>query len=116
MSQPFRVAKLLRDEHWPAFHALALDTLTTIDDLHGWLRDHGYQVSRGAVHNYARYCRRGVLFDLRRQLGGRSDAELRRQLAAWAENLSGEALTSLAFQAAFLATVEARSGGAKKGI
>lgn len=117
MSQPFRVAKLLSDEHWPAFHTLALDTRTTVDDLHGWLAEHGYRVSRGAVHNYPRYCRRGLLFDLRAKLGTRSDGALRRQLAAWAARLSGVGLMSVVFQAAFLATVEGtRRRGPSKGL
>lgn len=115
MSRHFQVAKLLSGRDRRAFHARAANEVTTIDALRGWLKDRGYTVSRGAVHNYARHVRRGFLSDMRRQLSARSDAELRRKLTAWARQLAGAELVSVAFLAAFHADAKARREGRTKG-
>jgi hypothetical protein len=116
MGRQYRIAKLLSTEDRETFRAMALEEgIVTIEGLHKWLLDRGYKVSHGAVYNYARHCRRGGLGLMQRQFGGQSDAQLRKKLAAWARQLTGTELASVAFLAAFHAEARTRRAGQTKG-
>lgn len=107
MSQPFKIEQILTDEHWGAFHELVMDRGVTLNALQAWLRERGYTVCRGAIHNYRKAVRARGLFDVRQALGCKNDAQARQRVAAIASGLEGGDLSALLSYAAFLARVAA---------
>lgn len=97
-----QLIRILKDEDWDAFHALASDVRQTTDDLWGWLLSRGYVISRSAVWRYVAACRDRAMFPARSTLGCRSDSALRRKLTAWIQTLQGAELAMVGVMAAFL--------------
>jgi len=111
MSLPFAIERRLSLAHLKLFQASCDDPRMTVSNLHKWLGNQGYKISRSAVGNYRRHRRDTTLFRLRPMVGVGCDADARRALHAWTKELSGDDLTRLVLFTAFLMNLRAAAGG-----
>lgn len=86
MARHFRIDDLLSDEHHQEASSLAVKRSTTVDQLWAWLRQRGYKVSRGAVHNWMRSAK---------QAASDPSAKLRSELHAKIETLTADQVVAL---------------------
>jgi hypothetical protein len=113
VSLPWAVEQRLSGEHLAAFRELILSGPVTIDAATAWLKERGYRVSHGALGGWMKHAHAQSLFPIRRLAGLGNDAETRRQLALWAERLSGDELSSLALFAVYLLSIQAARRGVR---
>lgn len=96
MARHWKVQDVLSEEDWRPFHSLLQKRRTTISRASAWLLGRGYRISRGAIANYIRSYRMCPAVEARRQIGGGSDATVRRNLSKHIARLSGADLTAVA--------------------
>ena len=104
MARQLKISRVLLTRHWQPFHTMLADRRTTVDSAHAWIAKRGYKISRTSVGRYFRRFRSGSISLPIFSIAPIGEADARRKLHRWIDQLTGVHLVGLATFAGFVLT------------
>jgi len=114
MTNHTKIYRMVTDTHMVELNKLIRSRGSTVDNVHEWLMDRGYEVSRTATHRYMQKVKRGQADFSCESKADRTVHE--RQIVFCAKSLSLDGVAILAMFASFLAgmPVEGQINGVRR--